>query len=55
VKVKFTLQKAMKAQRWSRGIAMLFFNVGLRLGGLSTPRLGHFNLGNRPGAKCTEG
>jgi len=24
VKVKFILEKAMKAQRWSRGIALLF-------------------------------
>ena len=25
VKVKFTLEQAMKAQRWTRGIALLFF------------------------------
>jgi hypothetical protein len=30
VKVKFTLQRATKAQRRSRGIALLFFNLGAR-------------------------
>jgi hypothetical protein len=30
-KVKFTLEEALKAQRWSRGIALLF-NVGSRWG-----------------------
>jgi len=29
-KVKFTLEQATKAQRGSRGIALLFFNLGAR-------------------------
>jgi hypothetical protein len=32
VKVKFALKQAMKAQRGSRGIALLFFNLGARCG-----------------------
>jgi hypothetical protein len=28
VKVKVTLVQATKAQRWSRGIALFFFNLG---------------------------
>jgi hypothetical protein len=40
VKVKFTLEHAMKAQRWSRGIALLF-NLGTRWRWVvnTTPRL----------------
>ena len=30
VKVKFTLEQATKAHRWSRGIALLFLNLGAR-------------------------
>jgi hypothetical protein len=32
VSVKFTLQQTMKAQRWSRGVPLLFFNLDFRLG-----------------------
>ena len=32
VKVKFTLEQAMKAQKGSRGIALLFLNLGTRWG-----------------------
>jgi len=36
VKVKFTLEQAKKAQTGSRGIALLFFNLGARgVGGQS--------------------
>ena len=42
VKVKFILEQATKAQRGSRGIALLFFNLGARWGGWSTPRPGRF-------------
>jgi catalase len=40
VKVNFTLEQAMKAQRGSRGIALLFFNLGARWGWVvnATPR-----------------
>jgi hypothetical protein len=40
VKVKFTQEQAMKAQRVSRGIALLFLNLGARSGWVSnvTPR-----------------
>ena len=30
VKVKFTLEQATKAQRWSRDIVYSFFNLGAR-------------------------
>jgi hypothetical protein len=33
VKVKFAPEQATKAQRGSRGIALLFFNLGARWGG----------------------
>jgi hypothetical protein len=33
VKVKFTLEQAMKLQRERRGIVLLFFNLGTRWGG----------------------
>jgi hypothetical protein len=45
VKVKFTLEQATKAQRGSRGIALLFFNPGARRGGWSTPHPGRFTPG----------
>jgi hypothetical protein len=35
--VKFSLERAVKAQRGSRGIAVLFFNIGRRWGAWSTP------------------
>ena len=41
VKVKFTIGHATKAQRGSRGIAVLF-NFGARWGEWSTPRPGLF-------------
>jgi hypothetical protein len=37
VKVKVTLEQTTKAQRGSRGTALLF-NLGARWGGWSTPR-----------------
>jgi hypothetical protein len=48
VKVKFTLEQATKAQRGSRGIAVLFFNLGLYVVGWSTPRPGRFTPGKDP-------
>jgi hypothetical protein len=36
-KVKLTLEEAIKAQRRSRGIALLFLNLGARWGGSSIP------------------
>jgi hypothetical protein len=44
-KVKVTLEQATKAQRRSRCIALLFFNLGVRWGGWSTPRHGRFTAG----------
>ena len=32
-KVKFTLEQSLKAQIGSEGIALLFLNLGVRLGG----------------------
>jgi hypothetical protein len=52
VKVKFTLEQATKFQRWSRVIALLFFNLGARLGGWSTPKPGGFTLGIDPVPLC---
>ena len=45
LKVNFTLEQATKAQRWSRGIAPLFFKFGVRWGEWSTPRPGRFSPG----------
>jgi hypothetical protein len=49
VKVKFSLEQATKAQRESRGSALLFLflNLGARWGGWSTPPLGRFTPGER--------
>jgi len=40
IKVKFTLQQATKAHMGSRGLALLFFNLGARWGWVvnATPR-----------------
>jgi hypothetical protein len=48
VKVKITLEKAMKAQRGSKGIPLLFLTSALDGGGWSTPRPGRFIPGNDP-------
>jgi hypothetical protein len=42
VQVKFSLEQAMKAQRRSRGIAILFLYPGTKWGGWSTPRPDRF-------------
>jgi hypothetical protein len=47
-KVLFNLEQATKAQRVSRGIAVLFFNFGSRWGGWLAPRPGRFTSGNAP-------
>jgi hypothetical protein len=44
-KVNFTLEQATKAQRGSRGIALLFLNLSTRWAGWSVPRPGHFTPG----------
>ena len=46
--VKFNLEQAAKAQRGSRGTALLFFNLGARWGGWSTSRPGRFTPGKDP-------
>ena len=50
----FTLEQATKAQRGSRGIALLFFNSGASLG---VGGQGHAPValppGKRPGIHCT--
>jgi hypothetical protein len=49
VKVKFTLEQATKTQRGGgRGIALLFFYLGARWGGWSTPGPGRFTSGKDP-------
>jgi len=46
VKIQFTLSSAMKAQRGSRSMAVLFLSLGARCGGWITPRPGLFISGN---------
>ena len=55
VKVKFTLEQAMKAQRGSRGIAPLIPNLGTRWGWVvnATPR--PIYPQERPGTHCIRG
>ena len=48
VKIKFALEQATKAQRWSRGILYSFFNLGARWGGWLTPRPGRFTPAKDP-------
>jgi hypothetical protein len=48
IKVNFTLQQATKAQRCSRGIALLFFKLGARWGRWATLHPGHFASGKDP-------
>ena len=49
VKVKVTLEQAMKAQRRSRGIALIFYlTSALDGGGWLTPRSGRFTPVNDP-------
>jgi hypothetical protein len=45
VEVNLKLEQAMKLRIGSRGIALLFFNLGARWGGWATPRLGRFTPG----------
>jgi len=55
VSVKFTLEKATKAQNGNRGIPLfLYFNLSARWGGSSTPSPGRFNPLKRPGTHCTQ-
>jgi hypothetical protein len=46
VKIKLVLEQAMKAQRGSRGVVLLFFVISaLDVGRWLVPRPGHFTLG----------
>jgi hypothetical protein len=45
VKVKVTLEQVTKAHRGNRGIALIFFNLGARWGGRSTPHPGRYTPG----------
>jgi len=55
-KVKFTLEQAVKAQRQSRGISLLFFRLGARWG-VGGQRHSPASLlpGKRHGTHCTGG
>ena len=55
IKVKFSLEQAMKAQRGSTGITLLFPNLGARWGWVvnATPR--PLYTRERPGTPCTGG
>jgi len=55
IKAKFTLEQAMKAQRWSRGIALLFGNLGARWGWVVNVTPGRFTPGERPDTHCIGG
>jgi len=44
-KAKFALEQAVKAQRRSRGVSLLFFNLGARWSGWSSPLPGLFAPG----------
>jgi len=48
VKVKFTLEQAMKAHRGGEVYLYSFFNLGARWGGWSTPRPGRSTPGKDP-------
>jgi len=53
--LKFTLEQAIKAQRWSRCIAYSSFNLDARGGGWSTPRPSCFTPYKDPVTHCTGG
>ena len=55
VKVKFTLEQARKVQRGSRGITVLFLNLGARWVWWSTPRPSRFTPGRYPVPNCIGG
>jgi hypothetical protein len=48
VRVKFTLEQPTKTQSWSKVIALLFFKLGSKWGGWSTPRPGRFTPDKEP-------
>jgi len=48
LKVVFTLEQAMKAQRGVEVYLYSFFNLGTRWSGWSTPRSGRFTPGKDP-------
>jgi hypothetical protein len=52
IKVKFSLERAMKAQRGSRVIVLLSLNPALDEGGWSTPRPGRFTPGEETRYPC---
>jgi hypothetical protein len=55
VKVKFTLERSTKAQRWSRGIAVLFLYLSAGWGGWSMSCPGHFTPGKETWYHCIRG
>jgi hypothetical protein len=55
VKVKFTLEKATKAQRWSRRIGCSFFNLGDRQGSVINAKPRPLFLRQRPSTHCIGG
>jgi hypothetical protein len=55
VNVKFTLKQATKAQRGSRGIALLFFNLGARGMWVVNSTIRPYYPRERPGTHCTGG
>jgi hypothetical protein len=57
VKVKVTLEQAMKAQTWreQKYRSIFCFSLGARWVGWRTPRPGGFTLEIRPGTHCTWG
>ena len=55
VKVKFTLEQATKAERGSRGISLIFFNLGSRLGWVFIATPLSLYARERPGTHCIGG
>jgi hypothetical protein len=54
-RVKFALEKATKAQRWSSGISLLFFNFGARWGCVVNATLRLIYIRERPSTRYIGG
>jgi hypothetical protein len=55
IKVKFALEKAMKAEEEQRYSSTLSLTSALDVGAWLPPRPGRFTPGKKPGTHCTGG